>query len=626
MAFEAIHSLVGRAIERFPDQVAVESPQGRLTYAELSARADGLAGALRAAGAGPESLVPVLAEDRGEIIAALLGILRIGGVFVPLDAAAPRVRLTQMVEDTAPGFAVVGTGAEALADAVLTDAAPGAVRVAAAEIGETGAAVTPHEPGPDDPCYVFFTSGSTGRPKGIVGRLSGVDHFVRWETELLGVGPGWRVSHLTSPAFDAMLRDVFVPLTTGGTVCVPPQDTLLDPAALTRWIDEQRVDLVHCVPSLLRGVIREAAAGDYELASLRCVAMSGEKLPPADAARLFGRFGSRIKLLNLYGPTETTMTKTYHFVTPADAERPSIPIGRPIPGAEVLLLNGMGQPAAPGSVGEIYLRTPYRSLGYHGQPEATAKAFVTNPLTGDPDDVVYRTGDYGRLLPEGVYEFLGRKDHQVKIGGVRVELGGVESVLREHPAVADAAVVAAEEEGGVPYLCAFVELTGAAEPQELRDHVRGRLPDSAVPAVLVPLAELPRTLSGKIDRKALPTPVLRRELPGEDHIPPRTPTEQAVARVWQSILPVDDLDVRESVFEVGGSSLVVFELLSRLGTEFGVEVPLQEFLASPTIESLAALIENAILGRDAPLDDLFVSLTDIGAQGTHEVLVSESGS
>ena len=578
----------------------------------------------------------MLAEDRREIVAALLGILRVGGVFVPLDTAARPTRLEQMLEETAPGWVVVGSGVDDLAGELLNVAAPFAVRVATGPAVLDGAAdavaapqaaapaVAAHEPGPDDPCYVFFTSGSTGRPKGIVGRLSGIDHFVRWETDLLGVEPGWRVSHLTSPAFDAMLRDVFVPLTTGGTVCVPPPDTLLDPAALARWIDDERIDLVHCVPSLLRGVLREA--GGHEFAALRCVATSGEKLPPGDAARLFDRFGERIRLINLYGPSETTMTKTFHEVTPADTRRPSIPIGRPIPGAEVLLLNGMGEPSPEGTVGEIHLRTGYRSLGYHRRPDATARAFVVNPLTGDPADIVYRTGDYGRLLPGGDLEFLGRKDHQVKIGGVRVELGGVESVLREHPAVADAAVVAAEEESGVPYLCAFVELAGEAEPEELRAHVRERLPDGAVPALFVPLAELPRTISGKIDRKALPAPVLAAGDRGEDHIAPRTPTERAVARLWHGILPVDDVDVRDSVFEVGGSSLLVFELLSRLVAEFGVEIPLTEFLASPTIESLARLIEDAILTRDEPLDDFFVPLTDIGATGTADVAALGSGS
>ncbi|WP_214410523.1 non-ribosomal peptide synthetase [Sphaerisporangium fuscum] len=608
MAFEAIQSLVGRAIERWPDRVAVETPRGRLTYAELDARADGVAAALQAAGAGAGTPIPVLAEDRREIIAALLGVLRLGGVFVPLDMSAPAPRLAQMLRDSDPGWAVVGSGVEDAAGAVLAAAAPAAVRVG---VDGTGAPVTRHTPGPDDPCAIFYTSGSTGRPKGIVGRLRGIDHFVRWETGLLGVEPGWRVSHVTSPAFDAMLRDVFVPLTTGGTVCVPPPEATGDPSVLTRWIDEERINLVHCVPTLLRGVIREAAAGDREFAALRCVAMSGEKLPPADAARFLDRFGDGVELLNLYGPTETTMTKTFHFVTHADVLRPSIPIGRPIPGAEVLLLNGLNEPAPEGTVGEICIRTAYRSLGYHRDPKATARAFVTNPLTGDPEDVIYRTGDYGRLLPDGSLEFLGRKDHQVKIGGVRVELDGVESVLREHPSVTDAAVVAAEEESGVPYLCAFVELADGADPQDLRGHVRERLPDSAVPAVFVPLPELPRTISGKIDRKALPTPVLRRDTPAEDRVAPRTPTEQALARLWQSILPVSDVDVRESVFEVGGGSLVVFELLSRLVTEFGVQVPLQEFLAAPTIESLAALIEEAILTRDAPDDDFFVSLDGI---------------
>ncbi|MFB7468470.1 amino acid adenylation domain-containing protein [Streptomyces sp. NPDC056224] len=610
MTFEPIHELVGRAIERFPDRVAVESPQGRLTYRELDERAARIADALRSAGAGAGAFVPVLARDCRELIASVLGILRIGGVVVPLDLSAPPARLRLIVADVAPGWAVLGSSPDAVAAQVLADAAPDA-RTVTADTRASGPVprVSPHRAGADDPCYVFYTSGTTGRPKGIVGRLGSVTHYIEWETELLGVTPDWRVGNLVSPAFDAVMRDLFVPLSTGGTFVVPPADTLLDPAALARWIDEARIDLVHCVPSLFRGLADAALAADLTLSRLRCVALSGERLAPADAGRWFGRYGDRIRLLNLYGPSETTMTKTFHFVTRRDAERVSVPVGRPMPDTELLLLDERGRPVEPGTVGEVYLRTPHRSLGYLGLPEETARVFVPNPLTGDADDIVYRTGDFGRLLEDGALEFLGRKDHQVKIGGVRIELTAVESLLRTHPAVAEAAVSVVDEDGAT-YLGAHLELAADAADTDpdvlytaLRDHLRQQLPDSAVPAVFVPVAALPRTISGKIDRGSLPVPV-RRAVTDVRGGEPRTPTERTLAELWLGILPVGRVGLEDGFFDSGGTSLLVVELLSRVNRTFGVTVALRDFLQSPTITTLAEAVEREFLAADAPLDDL----------------------
>ncbi|MFF8867314.1 amino acid adenylation domain-containing protein [Streptomyces sp. NPDC015139] len=610
MTFEAIHDLVGRTIERFPDHVAVETPEGRLTYAELDARAAHVARALTAEGAAPGAFVPVLAEDRRDLAAAVLGVLRAGGVVVPMDLTAPQSRLRAALLDIAPEWAVVGSPANPAALRALAEAAP-AARTVTAGPSAAVARREEHRGGPDDPAYVFFTSGTTGRPKGIVGRLGSIAPYIRWETGLLGVEPGWRVSQLVSPSFDAVLRDLFVPLTTGGTLVVPPPGTLLDPAALARWTDEERIDLVHTVPSLFRGLIRAAAAGGHGLGALRWVALSGERLAPADAEALFGHYGDRIGLLNLYGPSETTMTKTFHVVTRADLARPSIPVGRPVPDAEVLLVDERGGLAEPGAVGEIHLRTPHRTLGYHRRPEETARVFVPHPVTGDPADPVYRTGDYGRLLDDGSLEFLGRKDHQVKIGGVRVELEGVESVLRAHPDVADAAVAVGEGDGATR-LHAFLELREpdregtlpeGLEPR-LRAFLRERLPDSAVPASFVPLAELPRTLSGKTDRRALPAPSPSNARPtgGE---PPRTATELTVAGLWQEVLPGSAAGRDDDFFATGGTSLLVVDLLSRVNRTFGVTVALRDFLLSPTVATLAAAVETALLATDAPLDDLF---------------------
>ncbi|MFI6151817.1 amino acid adenylation domain-containing protein [Kitasatospora sp. NPDC051170] len=607
MAFEAIHSLVARSVARFPDRTAVETADAALSYRALDERADRVAAQLHRAGARAGSLVSVLAPDRADLAAALLAVLRLGAVAAPLDAAAQTHRLSRLLADAPPEVLLVGAGQEKTAAEIAPAGLP---LVELSAVQDDSADDYPrHSPGPDDPCYLFFTSGSTGRSKAVLGRLGAVDHYLRWEAELLGVDAGWRVGQLVSPAFDAVLRDLFLPLSVGATAVAPAPELRLDPAALAHWIHGARVDLVHCVPSVFRSLLPTALGDDLAFPALRCVALSGERLAPADAARWFDRYGERVRLLNLYGPSETTMTKLYHFVTPADLALRSIPIGRPMPDTEVLLLDERGEPVPEGRVGEIHLRTPYAALGYHRDPEATASAFTTSAGGGTgPAVTVYRTGDFGRLLPEpsaaGTLEFLGRKDHQVKIGGVRVELEEVEALLREHPSVDEAAVILAEPEGAAPLLCAFVESTADPETDLLREHLAARLHAAAVPAVIVP-ARIPRTVTGKIDRKALRPPAPAAQAPADDALAPRNATERTVAALWTAVLGVPVEDVRTRFFAIGGS-LAVITVLSRIKDSFGVSLTLADFLAHQTVEGIARLVEKTLVETDAD-DDLFGS-------------------
>ncbi|MFI6934728.1 amino acid adenylation domain-containing protein [Streptomyces sp. NPDC050287] len=594
-----------RTAKRFPDHVAVECPEGELTYAALEARSDHLARTLQAAGAVPGTVIPVIAEDRREVIVAILGVLKARGVFAPLDPSGPHLRTAAMLSALSPELAVVGATRSERDLRTVKNAAPSASVITLDLNGSCDGTPVETLSAPDDECYIFFTSGSTGHPKGIVGRLRAVDHYVQWETGLVGVREGWRVSHLASPAFDAMLRDVFVPLCAGGTVCVPPRAARTDARELIRWLDTRRISLVHCVPSVFRGIAAAATSSDCELASLKWIAMAGERLAPRDVGLWFDRYGERIGLLNLYGPSEATMTKTYHVIKPADAHRASVPIGRPMPGAEALVIDNQRRLCQEEDVGEIYLRTPYLSHGYYCHPDATREVFVPNPLTGDLDDIVYKTGDFARVLLGGDLEFLGRKDHQVKLGGIRVELEEIESVLRELPVVKEAAVVFVDEVE-VPYLCAFLELAdGEFDERLARSRLRDRLSETVAPAVLVPLPEIPRTVSGKIDRRSLPVPPPGHGLQPADTLSgPRTPTERTLTELLHEIFPALKTDVRADFLNAGGHSLLVMRLLSRLHSDFGIEVPLQAFLASPTIESLARWIDGAIPAGHTSLEEL----------------------
>jgi amino acid adenylation domain-containing protein len=585
--------MVKRATASYPDRNAVECPDGVLTYAELDSRSDSVARTLLAAGAGPGSVIPIIADDHRDVIAAILGVLKINAVFVPLDPNGPPQGAFHVLRSLAPEYVVQGpsNGGE-----TMVGSSPRPVTVIAMDrLVSGGDLPSMTTPDPDAECYIFFTSGSTGVPKGIVGRLSAVDHYVRWEIDLLGAGPHWRVSQLTSPAFDAILRDIFVPLSIGGTACAPPTGALQNPRDLVRWIDTQQINLVHCVPSVFRSMVSATSPTSMPLETLRCVALAGERLAPRDVRLWFDQYGDRIRILNLYGPSETTMTKMYHVVERGDGESSSVPIGTPMADTDVLLIDDAKQFCQQGDIGEIHIRTPYRSHGYFRQAKATKEAFIPNPVSGDEMDILYRTGDYGRMRSDGKMEFLGRRDHQVKIGGIRVEVEEMESVLRELPSVNDAVVCLADRTD-VPYLCAFVELSGAIDEPMMRHHLLSRYPNSVVPAVFVRLKEIPRTISGKVDRRGLPA--VPRPASGTP-VAPRTSTERALATIVRDIFPVTEVDVQADLLEAGGNSLLIMRLLARVNEELGAELPLQAVLASPTVESLAGRIESVMNRTDS---------------------------
>jgi amino acid adenylation domain-containing protein len=593
MSFEPIHWMVKRATASYPDRNAVECPDGVLTYAELDSRSDSVARTLLAAGAGPGSVIPIIADDHRDVIAAILGVLKINAVFVPLDPNGPPQGAFHVLRSLAPEYVVQGpsNGGE-----TMVGSSPRPVTVIAMDrLVSGGDLPSMTTPDPDAECYIFFTSGSTGVPKGIVGRLGAVDHYVRWEIDLLGAGPHWRVSQLTSPAFDAILRDIFVPLSIGGTACAPPTGALQNPRDLVRWIDTQQINLVHCVPSVFRSMVSATSPTSMPLETLRCVALAGERLAPRDVRLWFDQYGDRIRILNLYGPSETTMTKMYHVVERGDGESSSVPIGTPMADTDVLLIDDAKQFCQQGDIGEIHIRTPYRSHGYFRQAKATKEAFIPNPVSGDEMDILYRTGDYGRMRSDGKMEFLGRRDHQVKIGGIRVEVEEMESVLRELPSVNDAVVCLADRTD-VPYLCAFVELSGAIDEPMMRHHLLSRYPNSVVPAVFVRLKEIPRTISGKVDRRGLPA--VPRPASGTP-VAPRTSTERALATIVRDIFPVTEVDVQADLLEAGGNSLLIMRLLARVNEELGAELPLQAVLASPTVESLAGRIESVMNRTDS---------------------------
>src|SRR2546425_8880793 len=388
MEQERVHDLFSRAAARFADEVAIDRVSQRITYGELETQSNRLAQALGRRGLTPGAVVAIVGADPIAVATGLLGVLKAGGVFVPLDPTFPIARLQALVAQVAPAWYVVDA-ASATRLPSLADPTAHVLRLdALADDAADRPAVAWQA---DDPCSIYFTSGSTGRPKAILGRASGLDHFVRWATATLGIGPGTRVSQLASPSFDGFLKDIFVPLCAGGTVCHPEtRHVVLEPARLADWLDVEGIEILQCVPSVFRALLNERLDPAY-FSALRWVGLAGEAVLPADVARGRAIFGDRGRLLNLYGPTGTTITKFADLIQAGDEKRPSIPIGKPLPGASAMILNRAGRPVPPSVAGEIYIRTPYRALGYYGDPELTREAFGSNPASADPADVLYRT-------------------------------------------------------------------------------------------------------------------------------------------------------------------------------------------------------------------------------------------
>jgi amino acid adenylation domain-containing protein len=591
-----VQEMFRQAAERCAGRPAIEWEGRQVSYRQLESQAARLARDLRAAGAERGSLVAILASRTADVIAAMLAVLDTRCAFVPIDLQFSAATLPSIVAEARPRLWLAGERQVEILKSAQREHGFDTTILPIAEDwvqdpGEGLRLSPPAEPGdPDAISYVYFTSGSTGRPKGIAGRLQAIDHFIRWEIETFGVAEGTRVSQLTSPAFDAFLRDAFTPLAAGGTVCVPAgRDSILDGGRLAEWIERQRVELLHCTPSLFRLILgQELTSASFP--ALRWVLLAGEPLLPSDVLRWHNLFADRIRLVNLYGPSETTMVKLFHLVRPEDGQARTVSIGRPIPGARAIVVDEQGKPCPPGKLGEIYIRTRYRSLGYLNRPDLTAESFVQNPFSDRTDDIVYKTGDLGRLQEDGSFELVGRRDTQVKVRGVRVEIAPIEDLLRAQPSVADVAVVDRLDTQDNRFLCAYIVPRGELNPSVLAEALRGALPDSAVPSAFVTLEALPRTLSGKVDRRALSDPGQAGGQTGREYVAPSTPVEEALCEIFSKLLGIAQVGIRDNFFELGGHSLLATLLLSRIRSALGVEIPLREVFRTPAVQELAATL------------------------------------
>ncbi|MBF0558171.1 MAG: amino acid adenylation domain-containing protein, partial [Nitrospirae bacterium] len=413
-----IHSVFESVADEFPGNIAVEEETGRtITYRELNEKANQIAFSLIECGVGRDVVVAVFIKSCIEYVASMIGIFKSGGIFMPLDPRFPARRIENILNRTSPKVFIAGSELS-LSD--FRHSGSGIYLPVFSFFNSNNYPV--HNPplvsDPDDGNYIVHTSGSTGEPKAILGRHKTVSHFMHWEITEFALDQETRTSQLSPSTNDVILRDIFAPLISGGTVCIPAPDTITNTNRLVQWLDKSGITLVHTVPSLLRLIMKEMETSGSSLNSVRQVLLVGEELYSRDAARWMDLTGNRAELVNLYGSSET-LAKSFHRIKerPADLNK-VVPIGKPISNAALLVIKNNAALCDIGELGEIYIKSPFIGKGYYKNPELTARSFVPNPINGDLSDIVYKTGDMGRYLPDRSIEYIGRLDTQVKIGGL----------------------------------------------------------------------------------------------------------------------------------------------------------------------------------------------------------------
>jgi amino acid adenylation domain-containing protein len=594
-----LHALFAARAARTPEAPAVSCEGRTVRYGELDAWSRRLAARLRRAGVAPGDRVGLAAARSADLVAAMLAILRAGAAYVPLDPAYPADRLAFMAADAGVRVVLAHPGVdvpEGARTVLLDDAADEAAEGADPPLDPRAAA------------YVIYTSGSTGRPKGVevphanvVRLFAGAAPWFRF-----GADDVWTLFH--SCAFDFSVWEVWGALLHGGRVAVVPLEVSRSPEEMYALLEREGVTVLSQTPSAFRALLRvdeEAAArGAARALALREVVFGGEALDPAVLAGWMARRGDRRpRLVNMYGITETTVVDTVRPLARGDAAGGASPIGVPMAEGSAHVLDPAGEPQPAGVPGELYVGGGKVARGYLGRPALTAQRFVPDPFSREPGARLYRSGDRVRRLPSGELEYLGRIDQQVKVRGFRIEPGEIEAVLRAHPALRDA-VVLARPHGpeGEPRLVAWVVAPAAAPgelPAELREWTRARLPGYMVPSAVVPLAGLPLTRNGKVDARALPDPP--ESAPGAaEHREPRTPTERALAAAWAEVLGVERVGLDDDFFDRGGHSLQAARLVSRLRAAVGVELPVRALFEARTLEAVAARADALAAPSPAP--------------------------
>jgi amino acid adenylation domain-containing protein len=609
-----VHQLVAMRAADKPNAVALVMGDQILSYRELNRRANQLAHHLQAFGVQANVLVGLCVERSLDMVVGLLGILKAGGGYVPLDPSYPSERLAFMLEDAAAPFLVTQQALAMRLPAIGS-------RIVCLDADEPVLAQQP-DSNPvttttiEDLAYVIYTSGSTGRPKGVQITHSSLLNLLYWHQQAFAVTAVDRATQVASPAFDATGWELWPYLSIGASVWLSDEQTRVTPALLRDWLVSQRITISFLPTSLAEQVITLEWPPSAALRYL---------LTGADILHLYPPTGLPFTLINNYGPTEATVVATSGVVPPTEHARVLPSIGRPIANTQIYLLDEHLRQVPVGELGELFIGGAGLAKGYLNQPELTAERFIAHPFSTEPGARLYKTGDLARFLPDGQLAFMGRADHQIKIRGYRIEPGEIVAVLNGHPGVQDSLVVASEREAPAApdsgtgsdnkRLVAYLVPTAGSEIElsafSLREIMMRYLPDYMIPSAFVLLDKLPMTPNGKVDRAALPHPDESNILPDEVFVAPSTPIQQRLAGIVASLLGMERVGVEDNFFMLGGHSLLGTQLIVRVAETFGVNISLHALFESPTVAQLSAVVEELIIEKlEAVSDDQVLRLLE----------------
>jgi amino acid adenylation domain-containing protein len=591
-----LHEFVERRARLAPLAIALEADTKSLSYAEVNERANRLARWLLAHGVAPEGKVGVFFERSWQQMVAVLGVLKAGAGYVPLDPAHPIKRLESVIEDAGLNVVVTMHAMEATFNSLslrMVCLDRDAADIAALDSGDL-----PQVTSSENLACVLYTSGSTGRPKGVLLTHGAVINFLSGATRDYGVDTTDRVLQFASIGFDLSLAEMFLPFSTGATLVLRPKRMLDSNARFMAQCEELRLTVL----VLPTAYWHELVATLHELtfpSCVRCVIIAGERALPQRWARWQELIGERTALFNAYGPTEGTIAVTRYKCPGQVIEHIAgmeVPIGRPVANCAVYIVDRWMELLPPGVPGELYLGGKAVARGYLGQPGLTAERFVADPFSRTPGGRLYRTGDLARFLPDGTLEYRGRADNQVKIRGYRVEPREIEAALRSHAAVRDVRVIAREDDPGDRRLVAYIVLEegGIASPADLRAFLTPMLPSYMVPAAFMLLRVLPLNVNGKVNHRALPSPQIDRADTVSNEEEQLTPTQKKVASIWAAVLKLEHVGIHEDFFELGGHSLLATQIVARVNDALQIDLPLRRLFDAPTIADLCVIVEQLV--------------------------------
>lgn len=588
-----VHEIVEAQVARTPDASAVEHAGQKLTYRELNDRANQLARFLRKRGIGLESRVGICLRRSLELPVAILAVLKAGAACLPLDPAYPKERLSYMLSDSETPLVLTQPGLLSEVtdfDAEVVNLDPDWKQFAGESRENVRSSV---EPG--NLAYVIYTSGSTGKPRGVLLTHGGlVNHNVA-AAKLFDITPADRMAQFASISFDIAIEEIFPTWISGGTLVVREENASLAVGDFLRWVDENRVTALDLPTAYWHELVRELSESSIKLPkSLRLIIVGGEKANSGALISWRRLVGPRVRWVNTYGPTETSVIVTSYEPKASDEIPAVLPIGRPIANTKIYILNRSLQPLPVGIAGDLYVSGPGLARGYLNRPEITAEKFVADPFSNEPAARMYKTGDLARYLPNGEIEFAGRIDDQVKIRGYRVELEEIEAVLGSHPGAHEVVVIARENSSGEKSLVAYLVPSRDQVPtaSELRSYLKKKLPAYMVPAAVVLLESMPKTPNGKVDKRALPDPKAADFAATQDYVAPTSELESKLASIWELVLDKRPVGIRDNFFELGGHSLLAARLMHRIEQQLGERLPLASLLQAPTIEELAQLLTH----------------------------------